>query len=63
VVTALYGGEASKAADSARLLVVGQSLHFFTILAFTTLVAVKRNRLYPIAMLIGVVVNVTLSAR
>lgn len=61
VVTALYGGKASKAADSARLLVVGQSLHFFTILAFTTLVAVKRNRLYPIAMLVGVVVNVTLN--
>jgi O-antigen/teichoic acid export membrane protein len=48
-------------ADAARLLVVGQALHFFTLLAFTTLVAVKRNRLYPIAMLIGVVVNIGLN--
>ena len=61
LVTALYGSNASRAADSARLLVVGQSLHFFTIIAFATLVAVKRNRLYPIAMLVGVVVNVTLN--
>ena len=45
----------------ARLLVVGQGLHFFTLLAFTTLVAVKRNRLYPIAMLLGVVVNIGLN--
>ena len=50
-----------KAADGARLLVVGQGLHFFTLLAFTTLVAVGRNRLYPIAMLLGVVVNVALN--
>jgi O-antigen/teichoic acid export membrane protein len=48
-------------ADAARLLVVGQALHFFTLLAFTTLVAVKRNRLYPIAMLLGVVVNIGLN--
>jgi O-antigen/teichoic acid export membrane protein len=48
-------------ADAARLLVIGQALHFFTLLAFTTLVAVKRNRLYPIAMLLGVVVNIGLN--
>ena len=34
---------------------------FFTLLAFTTLVAVKRNRLYPVAMLLGVVVNIGLN--
>lgn len=49
------------AADSARLLVVGQGIHFFTLFAFTTLVAVKRHKLYPAAMLIGVVVNVGLN--
>ena len=38
-----------------------RALHFFTLLAFTTLVAVKRNRLYPIAMLLGVVVNIGLN--
>jgi O-antigen/teichoic acid export membrane protein len=48
-------------ADPARLLVVGQGIHFFTLFAFTTLVAVKRNRLYPVAMLLGVVVNVGLN--
>jgi O-antigen/teichoic acid export membrane protein len=48
-------------ADAARLLVVGQGLHFLTLLAFTTLVAVKRNRLYPVAMLVGVVVNIGLN--
>ncbi|MGZ6907588.1 MAG: flippase [Acidimicrobiia bacterium] len=47
--------------DSARLLVVGQGIHYFTLFAFTVLVAVKRNRLYPVAMLLGVVVNVGLN--
>ncbi len=60
IISTLYPGYAV-ATDAARLLVVGQALHFFTLLAFTTLVAVKRNRLYPIAMLIGVVVNVALN--
>ncbi len=59
LVRALYHYDVG--ADAARLLVVGQGLHFLTLLAFTTLVAVKRNRLYPIAMLIGVVVNVGLN--
>lgn len=49
------------AAGSARLLVIGQGIHFFTLFAFTTLVAVKRHRLYPVAMLLGVVVNVGLN--
>jgi O-antigen/teichoic acid export membrane protein len=49
------------AADSARLLVIGQGIHFFTLFAFTTLVAVKRHKLYPVAMLLGVVVNVGLN--
>lgn len=49
------------AADSARLLVIGQGIHFFTLFAFTTLVAVKRHKLYPVAMLLGVVINVGLN--
>ncbi len=60
LISTLYPGYAI-AAYSARLLVLGQALHFFTLLAFTTLVAVKRNRLYPIAMLLGVVVNIGLN--
>jgi O-antigen/teichoic acid export membrane protein len=51
----------AESVDPARLLVVGQGLHFFTLLAFTTLVACGRNRLYPIAMLTGVVINVALN--
>ena len=62
LISALYQKEQYvEGANAARLLVVGQSLHFFTLLAFTTLVAVKRNRLYPIAMLVGVVVNIGLN--
>ncbi|HEY3725264.1 MAG TPA: flippase [Acidimicrobiia bacterium] len=61
LVSALYTERYAHAANSARLLVVGQGLHFFTLLAFTTLVAVGRNKLYPIAMLVGVVVNVALN--
>ena len=61
LVSTLYTERYADAADAARLLVVGQGLHFFTLLAFTTLVAVGRNRLYPIAMLLGVVVNIVLN--
>lgn len=61
LVSALYTDRYADAAGAARLLVAGQGLHFFTLLAFTTLVAVGRNKLYPIAMLVGVVVNVGLN--
>jgi O-antigen/teichoic acid export membrane protein len=61
-VAFLYTDRYAGATDSARLLVVGQGLHFFTLLAFSTLVAVGRNRLYPIAMLAGVVLNIVLNA-
>lgn len=61
LVTLLYGDRYANASDAARLLVVGQGLHFFTLLAFTTLVAAGRNRLYPIAMLVGVVLNIALN--
>ncbi len=61
LVSTLYTDRYAAATDAARLLVVGQSLHFFTLLAFTTLVAVGRNKLYPVAMLLGVVVNIVLN--
>jgi O-antigen/teichoic acid export membrane protein len=61
LIVNLYKPEYAIAAPAARLLVVGQGIHFLTLLAFTTLVAVKRNRLYPIAMLLGVVVNIGLN--
>ncbi|MGZ6972306.1 MAG: flippase [Acidimicrobiia bacterium] len=61
LVTLLYQQRYADATDAARLLVVGQGLHFFTLLAFSTLVAAGRNRLYPIAMLVGVVLNIALN--
>ncbi len=61
LVTLFYTDRYASVADGARLLVVGQGLHFFTLLAFSTLVAVGRNRLYPIAMLVGVVLNIGLN--
>ena len=60
LVTTLYPGYRASV-EPARLLVVGQALHFLTLLAFTTLVAVRRNRLYPIAMLVGVLINIGLN--
>jgi O-antigen/teichoic acid export membrane protein len=45
----------------ARLLVAGQALNLFTELAFVTLVAAGRRRLYPIATLAGLVANITLN--
>jgi O-antigen/teichoic acid export membrane protein len=60
-VTLLYQQRYADATDAARLLVVGQGIHFFTLLAFTALVAAGRNRLYPIAMLVGVVLNIALN--
>ncbi len=60
-ITLLYGDRYAPAAGAARLLVIGQVLHFFTSLSFTTLVAVGRNRLYPVAALVGVLINVGLN--
>jgi O-antigen/teichoic acid export membrane protein len=57
----LYGSQYASGVYAARLLVAGQALHFFTVLAFITLVSVGRNRLYPIATLTGVVLNVVLN--
>lgn len=57
----LYGERYTPGAGAARLLVTGQVLHFFTSLCFTTLIAAGRNRLYPLAAVIGVVVNVGLN--
>jgi O-antigen/teichoic acid export membrane protein len=57
----LYGGTYATGTDAARLLVAGQALHFFTALGFVTLVSVGRNKLYPIATLTGVALNVALN--
>lgn len=62
LVVTLYTERYRDAVDAARLLVGGQALHFFTLLCFSTLVAAGRNRLYPVAMLVGVALNVGLNS-
>ena len=57
----LYTERFASATTSARLLVVGQAVHFFSMLWFIVLVAANRRRLYPITMLLGVVLNVVLN--
>lgn len=62
VTVFFYGDRYADAAGAARLLVVGQVLNFFSLLCFTVLTAVGRHRLYPVAGVVGVVVNVALNA-
>ncbi len=61
VIRTAYGARYADVATAARWLVLGQVLHFYTKLSFTTLMAVKRNVLYPIAALTGVVLNIALN--
>jgi O-antigen/teichoic acid export membrane protein len=56
-----YGQRYATVAGAAVLLMVGQLLAFFTNLSFYTLAAVKRHRAYPLASLLGVLVNVGLN--
>lgn len=60
-IRVLYGSRYAPAEGAARLLVTGQVLHFFTSLCFTTLIAAGRNRLYPVAAVTGVLMNVGLN--
>ncbi|MEY4007801.1 MAG: hypothetical protein RLZZ467_843 [Gemmatimonadota bacterium] len=61
LVPLLYTDRFASATTSARLLVVGQAIHFFTMLWFIVLVAANKRRLYPITMLIGVALNILLN--
>lgn len=61
VITLLYGERYGIGAGAARLIVVGEVVHFATSLAFTTLVATGRHRQYPVIALGGVVANVALN--
>ena len=56
-----YGSRYAVGAWAARALVTGKAVNLFTQLAFTTLVAAGRRRVFPVAMLIGLVVNVGLN--
>lgn len=61
VITLLYGPEYAAGADAARVVVMSECVGFFGTLALTVLVAIGRNRLYPVVTLVGLVVNVGLN--
>ncbi len=61
LITLLYGPEYAVGADAARLVVAASCIGAFGKLAFTVLLAMGRNRLYPMVTLTGLVVNVGLN--
>ncbi len=61
LVPLLYTDRYSSSTYAARLLVIGQTLHFFTLLSLIILIAVGKRLLYPLVMLIGVVINIGLN--
>jgi O-antigen/teichoic acid export membrane protein len=61
LIRLLYGDRYVDATSATQGLVLGELLGFYTALCFTALAAVNRNRAYPVAALIGLVVNVGLN--
>jgi O-antigen/teichoic acid export membrane protein len=61
VIAALYGDRYAQGAAAARLVVVAECIGAHGRLAFTALVAMGRHRLYPLATLTGLLVNVGLN--
>ena len=61
VIHTLFQPRYAGSVRPARLLIVGQSINLFTQLAFVSLVASGRRRIYPIATLCGVIANVSLN--
>ncbi|MGH2351456.1 MAG: flippase [Chloroflexota bacterium] len=61
LISLLYGSEYAVGAQAARIVVGAECLAAFTALAMTGLVAMGRNRLYPTAAVVGLVVNVALN--
>lgn len=57
----LYGDEYMEGVNVARVLVTSTGFTFFTLLAFTGLVAAGRHAVYPFITLAGLVVNVVLN--
>lgn len=60
-LTVLYGHRYGIGASATKLVVAGEVARFFTVLAFVTLVAVGRNRQYPVVALGGLALNVGLN--
>lgn len=61
VIELLYGPEYRAGAGATRIVVAAEGIAFFGSLAFTTLVAIGRHRLYPVATFVGVALNVGLN--
>ena len=61
MIVTLYTSKYGGSPGPARILFAGQALNLFTQLTFVALVASGRRRLYPIATLSGVIVNVSLN--
>jgi O-antigen/teichoic acid export membrane protein len=61
LIEALYGARYAPASNAARLVMLGQGARFFTILCTFSLIAVRRNVLYAIASIVGLIVNVGLN--
>lgn len=61
VIDALYGDDYLAAAGPTLFVVGGECVAFFGALAFTTLVASGRHRLYPFVTLLGLALNVGLN--
>lgn len=61
LITLLYGRDYAVGADAAKVVVTAECIGAFGMLAFTVLLAMGRNRLYPVVTLVGLVVNVGLN--
>lgn len=61
LISLLYGSRYEVGASAAVLVVVAECLSAFAVLAMTVFVAMGRNRLYPLAALSGLALNVVLN--
>lgn len=61
VVAFLYGEKFREAGTAATLVVAGEGLRFLTALCVQTLIAIGRNRTYPLVAALGLVLNIALN--
>jgi O-antigen/teichoic acid export membrane protein len=61
LITLLYGRDYAEGANAAKVVVAAECIGAFGMLAFTVLLAMGRNRLYPMVAFIGLAVNVVLN--
>jgi O-antigen/teichoic acid export membrane protein len=61
LIILFYGSRYGVVDEAAVRLVASQALNFFSQLSFVTLVAANRERTFPIAYLVGLIINVALN--